>query len=159
MRLLTFVSLKDPGLIFRAAVIAGQLGFGSAFLLAYAVAPKFCHRFVGYIEEEAVTTYSKIIEAIETADNGSDLVAWRTQRAPRIARSYWHLGENGTVLELVYAVRADEAEHCDVNHLVTEMSDGQPNPVCNTEQKLNIMLLRYVRDMMERDPNKEFKSA
>jgi hypothetical protein len=28
----------------------------------YAISPKFCHRFVGYLEEEAVYTYTKIIE-------------------------------------------------------------------------------------------------
>jgi hypothetical protein len=150
MHLLTFVRLKNPGRLFRAAVIAGQFGFGSVFLLAYIVAPKFCHRFVGYIEEEACATYTKIIEAVETAPEGSDLVAWKTDRAPRIARSYWKLGEHGTVLQLLYAVRADEAEHRDVNHLCSDMKEGDANPVSNTEQKLNTMLLKYVQDLMER---------
>jgi Alternative oxidase len=155
MHLLTFVRMKDPNWIFRAAVIGGQVGFGSFFFLAYIISPRFCHRFVGYIEEEAVTTYSKIIHAIESAPDHSELAIWRTERAPRIALSYWKLGENGTVLDLMYAVRADEAEHRDVNHICSDMKEGQPNPVSNTEQKLNTMLLRYVRDMMERDINKE----
>jgi threonyl-tRNA synthetase len=59
MHLLSFVRLKDPNRLFRAAVIAGQAGFGSVFLLGYMISPKFCHRFVGYIEEEACTTYSR----------------------------------------------------------------------------------------------------
>jgi len=148
MHLLTFVRMKDPGMLFRMAVIAGQFGFGSAFLLGYIVSPKFCHRFVGYVEEEAVSTYTKIIKTIETAPEGTELANWRTERAPAIARSYWHLGENGTVLELMYAVRADEAEHRDVNHIVSEMKEGMQNPVSNTEQKLNTMLLKYVKDLM-----------
>lgn len=198
MHLLTFVRMKNPGALFRAAVIAGQFGFGSMFMLSYIISPKFCHRyvtrffvrlekmvwgvsndgdslfiysshphfcplsfgtssFVGYIEEEAVTTYTKIIRAIETAPEDSDLGKWRTEPAPKIARSYWKLGENGTVLDTIYAVRADEAEHRDVNHLVTEIPDGAPNPISNTEEKINMMLLKYIQDVMEPDAQKPLK--
>ena len=139
----------------RLAVIGGQVGFGSAFLISYIISPKFCHRFVGYVEEEACSTYTKIIDAIKNADEGTELASWQTQRAPRIARSYWKLGEEGTVLDLMYAVRADEAEHRDVNHLCSSMEDGMQNPVSNTEEKLNTMLLKYVHDIMERTPSKE----
>ena len=157
MHLLTFVRMKNPGQMFRAAVIAGQFGFGSMFLLSYIISPKFCHRFVGYVEEEAVTTYTKIIKAIEEAPADSELGQWRTEPAPSIARSYWKLGEHGTVLDTMYAVRADEAEHRDVNHLVTEIPDGTPNPISNTEEKINMMLLKYIQDMMERNPDKPLK--
>jgi hypothetical protein len=158
MHLLTFVRLKDPSKAFRAAVIAGQFGFGTVFLLAYIISPKFCHRFVGYVEEEACTTYTKIIKGIEEAPASSDLYEWQTKRAPRIALSYWKLGENGTVLDLMYAVRADEAEHRDVNHLCSDMKEGDVNPVSNTEEKLNTMLLKYVQDIMEKpDQNPALK--
>jgi Alternative oxidase len=159
MHLLTFVRMKNPGSLFRAAVIAGQFGFGSVFLLGYVISPKFCHRFVGYIEEEAVTTYSKIIKAIETAPQGSELAKWQSELAPNIARAYWKLGPNGTVLDVMYAVRADEAEHRDVNHLCSVIADDAPNPISNTEQKLNTMLLKYVQDIMERNPDQPLKSA
>lgn len=159
MHLLTFVRMKDPGRLFRASVIGGQFGFGTVFLLAYMISPKFCHRFVGYVEEEACATYTRIIESIESSPEGSDLAKWQTQRAPRIARSYWKLGENGTVLDLMYAVRADEAEHRDVNHVCSSLEDGQVNPVSNTEQQLNIMLLKYVKDIMDRTPEKELANA
>lgn len=72
--------------------------------------------------------------------------------APAIARSYWKLGEQGTVLDLMYAVRADEAEHRDVNHICSEHKPGMANPVVNTEDRLNTMLSKYVQDLMERDP-------
>jgi hypothetical protein len=106
---------------------------------------------------QAVTTYTKIIKAIEEAPEGSELAQWRTELAPKIARSYWKLGEHGTVLDTMYAVRADEAEHRDVNHLVTEIPDGAPNPVSNTEEKINTMLLKYIQDIMERNPEKPLK--
>lgn len=152
MHLLTFVRMKDPNRLFRAAVIGGQFVFGTAFGLMYVISPKLCHRFVGYVEEEACATYTKIIEAIENAPEGDELAKWRTDRAPRIARSYWHLGESGTVLDMIYAVRADEAEHRDVNHLCSELKEGEVNPVSNTEVKLNTMLLKYVKEIMERNP-------
>jgi Alternative oxidase len=151
MHLLTFVRMRDPSFGFRLAVIGGQVAFGSAFLLSYLISPKFCHRFVGYIEEEAVSTYTKIIHAIEIAPKDSSLSAWKTQIAPGIARSYWKLGEDGTVLDMIYAIRADEAEHRDVNHHCSQYEEGSPNPVYNTEEKLNKMLLKYVRDIMERE--------
>ena len=158
MHLLTFIKLKEPGPIFRASVIGGQIGFGSAFFLSYVASPAFCHRFVGYIEEEACHTYTKIIAAIEEAPEGSDLAGWKTERAPKIARSYWKLGEKGTVLDMIYAVRADEAEHRDVNHAVSGHTD-EMNPVYNPEEKLNKMLKRYVSDVMGKNDNKTIGAA
>ena len=155
MHLLTFVRMRDPSLGFRAAVIGSQFAFGSGFLLAYMLSPKFCHRFVGYVEEEACSTYTKIIKAIEEAPEGTDLARWRTERAPKIGISYWHLGENGTVLDLMYAIRADEAEHRDVNHSVCEMKPGQVNPRFDPASRLDTALNKYVRDMMTRPKSSE----
>ena len=53
--------------------------------------------------------YTKIIAGIEDAPEGSELAAWRTQESPAIGKAYWHLGEHGTVLDLMKAIRADEA--------------------------------------------------
>jgi len=150
MHLLTFIRMKDPGYIFRATVIGGQFVFGTSFLVSYILSPAFCHRFVGYIEEEACSTYTKIIEAIETAEEGTDLGKWRTEHAPKIAKGYWHLGENGTVLDLMKAVRADEAEHRDVNHAVSGVAYDTVNPLYDPRDKMDNMLRRYVMDMMER---------
>jgi len=154
MHLLTFVRMKNPGRWFRVAVIGGQFGFGLAFLTAYMISPKFCHRFVGYVEEEACATYTKIIAAIENAPEGEELAKWKTEHAPPIAKAYWKLGEHGSILDLMYAVRADEAEHRDVNHLVCGMKEGQVNPLYDPESKLDAMLLKYVHDIMEKDPTK-----
>eukprot|EP00550_Attheya_septentrionalis_P013567 CAMPEP_0198305932 /NCGR_PEP_ID=MMETSP1449-20131203/58155_1 /TAXON_ID=420275 /ORGANISM="Attheya septentrionalis, Strain CCMP2084" /LENGTH=467 /DNA_ID=CAMNT_0044008477 /DNA_START=70 /DNA_END=1473 /DNA_ORIENTATION=- len=154
MHLLTFVSMKDPSKPFRVAVIGSQFGFGTAFLLAYIVSPTFCHKFVGYIEEEACHTYSTIIEAIEQAPEEDPLSTWRSEGVPKIARSYWKLGEDSTVLDLMYAVRADEAEHRDVNHTVSDMNmnDGSVNPLFDPGAKLDKMLLKYAKDVMKTGP-------
>ncbi|KAL3787994.1 hypothetical protein HJC23_004065 [Cyclotella cryptica] len=154
MHLLTFIRMKDPGYAFRAAVIGGQFGFGSTFLVLYMISPAFCHRFVGYVEEEACHTYTKIIDAIENAPEGSDLARWQTEEAPKIAKGYWHLGEHGSVLDLMRAVRADEAEHRDVNHAVSGVGYDTVNPLYDPREKMDGMLKRYVQDMMERSTEK-----
>lgn len=160
MHLLSFIKLKNPGKIFRSAVLVSQFGFGTLFFIAYTLSPKFCHRFVGYVEEEACSTYTKIVKAIEASPPGSDLSAWKMERAPKIAIGYWKLGESGTVLDLMYAVRADEAEHRDVNHTMSDLHTNNNskvlNPYNDPEIKVNSLLRKYVRDMMASNTEEDF---
>lgn len=77
------------------------------------MAPKFSHRFVGYLEEEAVHTYTKCLMAI---DEGK-LPLWANMRAPLGAIDYYSLDpETATMRDVVLSVRADEAVHRSVNH-------------------------------------------
>lgn len=121
------------------------------------------HRFVGYIEEEACHTYTKIITAIETAPVGSELAAWKNEEAPAIAKAYWKLGKSGTVLNLVYAVRADEAEHRDVNHACSdlpELDSGKAvNPFNDPDTKVKGLLRKYIEDIMDRSSNRNNGSS
>ena len=153
MHLLSFVRMRDPGMFMRVSVMMSQAAVGVGFSILYAISPHFCHRFVGYVEEEACHTYTTIIDAIENAPESNDLSEWRTQLAPKIARGYWHLGPEGTVLEMIYAIRADEAEHRDVNHVVCGLSAGQQNPLYNPEEQFDQVLKKYVENMLERGKN------
>jgi len=135
MHLLTFVRMKNPGYIARACVLVSQCVVGAGFFIAYNISPDLCHRFVGYIEEEACHTYTDIIKCVEEAPEGNEMAEWRTEIAPAIARGYWRLGEKGTVLDMLYAVRADEAEHRDVNHTCSGFKEGQLNPLYNPQGK------------------------
>lgn len=36
--------------------------FVTMFWIAYFLSPRFCHKFVGYLEEEAVKTYTHCLE-------------------------------------------------------------------------------------------------
>jgi len=150
MHLLSFVRMRNPGIGMRVAVLGSQAVVTPAFALVYAVAPNFCHRFVGYVEEEACHTYTTIIKEIETAPESRDVSEWRKQLAPRIARGYWNLGEDGTVLDMMYAIRADEAEHRDVNHVCSGLTADQPNPLYNPEDTFDQVLKKYVKNMLER---------
>eukprot|EP00903_Cladosiphon_okamuranus_P006436 g6297.t1 len=117
MHLLTFLKLKKPGPIFRFAVMISQGVMYNAFFLSYIISPKACHRFVGYIEEEAVHTYTVLLEDIDA----NKLPLFSNLPAPAMAKSYWKLGEDAMFRDLVLAVRADEANHCVVNHTFADM--------------------------------------
>ena len=79
----------------------------------YLIAPNFAHRFVGYLEEEAVYTYSKCLEAI---DSGK-LPSWQIMKAPAEAIEYYGLDpETASIRDVILNVRADEAVHRSVNH-------------------------------------------
>lgn len=104
-----------------------------------------------FAEEEACHTYTDIIKCIEEAPEGTEMANWRTEKAPSIARGYWRLGEEGTVLDMMYAIRADEAEHRDVNHECSGMKEGQINPLYNPQEKFDEMLMQYAQTIMKRD--------
>lgn len=85
MHLLTFIQMKRPGPLFRAAVLVTQGVVYNLFFLSYILSPKTCHRFVGYLEEEAVRTYT---HALADLDAGN-IPEWSNMAAPPIAIDYW----------------------------------------------------------------------
>lgn len=122
MHLLVFLSLKQPGMLFRGMVITSQGIFFNLYFAAYLLSPKTCHAFVGYLEEEAVKTYTHALKEIDAGR------LWSNRPAPQIGIEYWKLDKNATMRDLVLAVRADEAAHCHVNHTFAGMPHDQSNP-------------------------------
>ena len=47
------------------ALLCMQGMFFNAYFLAYIISPKSCHSFVGYLEEEAVKTYTHAIHDLD----------------------------------------------------------------------------------------------
>lgn len=127
MHLLTFLQLRQPGVVFRGVVAASQLVFSNAFFLAYLISPTFCHRFVGYVEEEAVKTYT---HALQMIDEGK-LPQWEKQAVPIIAMNYWKLKQGATMRDLIEAVRADEAVHRQVNHTFADLQKDTKGVAAN----------------------------
>jgi threonyl-tRNA synthetase len=124
MHLLTFIELRKPGPLFRAAVLLAQGIVFNVFFASYLISPKTCHRFVGYLEEEAVRTYTHAL-----ADLDAGLIPeWTSLAAPEIAVSYWKLKSDATMKDLLLAVRADEANHSHVNHAFASLSENAVNP-------------------------------
>jgi hypothetical protein len=65
MHLLTFMTMCEPGVFMKLMIIGAQGVFFNSLFIAYLLHPKIVHRFVGYLEEEAVHTYTRAIHEIE----------------------------------------------------------------------------------------------
>ena len=61
MHLLTFMKMCEPGWFMKLMIIGAQGVFFNSLFIAYLLHPKVVHRFVGYLEEEAVHTYTRAI--------------------------------------------------------------------------------------------------
>jgi len=122
MHLLTFLRIKQPGIIMRLSIVWTQFLFVIWYSLFYMLFPRTSHRFVGYLEEQAVKTYT---QAIEDLDNGK-LPNWSNKKAPEDAIKYWGLPENATIRDMLISIRADEANHREYNHHFADIPHDQP---------------------------------
>ena len=80
--------------------------------LTYLISPKFCHRFVGCLEEQAVHTYTVFLKQI---DDGK-LPEFAKMPAPKEAIEYYDMPPNATFRDMILAIRADEICHRETNH-------------------------------------------
>lgn len=124
MHLLTFLQVRQASTFSRYMVVAAQGIVFNLYFLAYLISPRSCHRFVGFLEEEAVHTYSDILKDIE----GGNLAEWRTMPAPEIAVKYWRLSPGATFEDVIKNVRAEEMVHRDVNHSLADVGPMSSNP-------------------------------
>ena len=65
MHLFFFLRLRNPGIFYRLLIASGQAVFFNLYFFAYLISPSTCHRWVGYLEEEAVHTYSVLLEELD----------------------------------------------------------------------------------------------
>ncbi|KAM7256816.1 hypothetical protein ACFE04_012557 [Oxalis oulophora] len=114
MHLMTFLELSKPKWYERAIVIAVQGVFFNAYFLGYIISPKFAHRCVGYLEEEAVISYTAFLRDV---DNGK----MKNLPAPAIAIDYWRLPADSTLRDVIIVIRADECHHRDLNHYASDI--------------------------------------
>lgn len=126
MHLLTFLKMAEPGRFMKLMILGAQGVFSNGFFLAYLMSPKTCHRFVGYLEEEATKTYTYAIEDLESGK----LPGWENLEAPEIAVKYWNMPEGKrTMKDLLYYIRADEAKHREIHHTLGNLDQAEdPNP-------------------------------
>lgn len=121
MHLMTFIEIARPNAFERALVLIVQGVFYNAFFLLYLVSPKTAHRVVGYFEEEAVVSYTQYLAEIDAGRHPN-------VPAPAIAVRYWGLADDARLRDVVLAVRADEANHRDVNHRFADELAGRHDP-------------------------------
>lgn len=109
MHLMTFIHIAKPSRFERFLVLLAQGAFYNFFFLLYVISPKTAHRLVGYLEEEAVYSYTEYLAGV---DSGT----YANVPAPGIAIDYWKLASDARLRDVIIAVRDDEAHHRDVNH-------------------------------------------
>jgi ubiquinol oxidase len=109
MHLMTFIEIAQPSKFERFLIATTQLVFYNAYFFLYLLAPRVAHRVVGYLEEEAVVSYTQYLEKIDAglAENVP---------APKIAKDYWNLPDDARLRDVVIVIREDEAGHRDKNH-------------------------------------------
>ena len=118
MHLMTFIEIAQPNAFERFLIMAVQLIFYNCYFFLYLFAPRTAHRVVGYFEEEAVISYTQYLTEVDAGTH-------ENVPAPRIAIDYWQLDEDAKLRDVIIAVRADEAEHRDVNHEFVEKIDNR----------------------------------
>ena len=120
MHLMTFIEIAQPNAFERFLVLVVQLVFYNFYFFLYLLAPRTAHRVVAYFEEEAVFSYTQYLAEVD---------AGRLENvpAPQIAIDYWQLPQNARLRDVILAVRADEAEHRDVNHYFVSELDRRAN--------------------------------
>jgi ubiquinol oxidase len=109
MHLMTFIHIAQPTAVERGLIMIGQGIFFNFYFFLYLFAPRTAHRVVGYLEEEAVVSYTQYLAQLDAG-----LV--ENVPAPQIAKDYWSLPDDARLREVIIVVRADEAEHRDKNH-------------------------------------------
>lgn len=112
MHLMTMVELVQPRWYERFLVLAVQGVFFNAYFVLYLLSPKLAHRITGYLEEEAIHSYTEFLKDIK---NGQI----ENVPAPAIAIDYWRLPKDATLLDVLIVIRVDEAHHRGVNHFAS----------------------------------------
>jgi len=143
MHLLTVMTMFQAGRMAKLCVFSAQMFLAPALTVVAFINPKYIHRFVGYLEETAVHTYSHIIEKMETP--GSKLQKeWGHLMAPDIAKQYWRMEDNATWLDVIKQIMADEANHRDVNHTFASINSNETNPYIQKHHKAGMQVQEFM---------------
>ncbi|KDR82729.1 hypothetical protein GALMADRAFT_238234 [Galerina marginata CBS 339.88] len=135
MHLMTFMTLRQPSLFFRLIILGAQGVFYNFFFLSYLLSPRASHRFVAYLEEEAVLTYTRCIADLEAGN----IPEWTNLPAPEISIDYWRLHPDAKLLDVLYAVRSDETTHRFVNHSLANLNPATDvNPFALREPDMHV---------------------
>ncbi|TCO73100.1 alternative oxidase [Rhodovulum euryhalinum] len=117
MHLMTFIKIARPTALERGIILVGQALFFNAYFFLYLFAPRIAHRVVGYLEEEAVISYTQYLAQVDAGEA-------ENVPAPQLAIDYWGLAPEARLREVIVAVRADEAGHRDRNHAMADSLAG-----------------------------------
>ncbi|KAF3620859.1 Ubiquinol oxidase 2, mitochondrial [Capsicum annuum] len=118
MHMMTMVELVQPKCCEKLLVIVVQGAFSNFYFVLYLLSPKLAHRVVGYLEEEAIHSYTLYLNDINHGEIES-------VPAPVIAINYWRLPKESTLRDVVTIIRSNESHHKDVNHFTSPQETYQ----------------------------------
>ena len=113
MNLMFFIEIAKPNYFERFIVLFSQMIFGLFYLFMYVFFTRTAHRMIGYFEDEAVKSYTEYLEMVESGKV-------ENIPAPKLAISYYGIGSDSKLSDLIRCVRADEEYHSDTNHNYAE---------------------------------------
>ena len=116
MHLMVYVHIAKPTTFERFLIIVIQVFFYTLYFLIYLISERTAHRLVGYLEEEAVRSYTHYLEQLDAHPEKNIL-------APEIAIEYWNLAPTARLRDVVIATRKDEMLHRDTNHSLADKID------------------------------------
>ena len=109
MHLMFFIEIAKPNMLERFLVLSAQVVFGLFYLFMYVFFTRTAHRMIGYFEDEAVRSYTEYLELVESGKV-------ENTPAPHLAISYYKLGTDAKLSDLIRCVRADAQHHSETNH-------------------------------------------
>ena len=109
MHLMFFIEIAKPNYFERFIVLFSQMIFGLFYLFMYVFFTRTAHRMIGYFEDEAVKSYTEYLEMVESGKV-------ENIPAPKLAISYYGIGSDSKLSDLIRCVRADEEHHSVTNH-------------------------------------------
>ena len=109
MHLMFFIEIAKPNYFERFIVLISQMIFGLFYLFMYIFFTRTAHRMIGYFEDEAVKSYTEYLEIVESGKV-------ENIPAPKLAISYYGIGSDSKLSDLIRCVRADEEHHSETNH-------------------------------------------
>lgn len=116
MHLMVYVHIAKPTTLERFLIIVIQAVFYTLYFLIYLLSERTAHRLVGYLEEEAVRSYTHYLELVDRDPKKNIL-------APEIAIEYWGLLPTARLRDVIIATRKDEMLHRDTNHSLADKID------------------------------------
>lgn len=116
MHLFFWTQLGHAGSLVKSAIILYQFFFVFFYGTMYALSPKVGHRFLGYLEENIIRSYTLLLDDIDAGR----LPLWKDMQPPKVMLEYYELPETSRIRDLVIEIRADEALHREVHHHLAE---------------------------------------
>lgn len=87
MHLMTFIHIAKPSRLERLLVLLAQGTFYNFYFLLYLISARTAHRVMGYLEEEAVCSYTEYLAGVDEgiAVEPTRATAWLSQLTDRFS--------------------------------------------------------------------------